>query len=754
MRLPKFFLTLLLTIPYASCISCSLDTLPHIQEYSHSYPENVRSDTTNWIEPIFDTFHRNNLPDMLSTVWYWLGIKKKHWDSTSFKQTLEEVVHIRQAQKLNDRLVAHLQCKDDDKIIVIGDLYGAFHSLTQILTWLKAQDIIDDTLRITQPGYYLVFNGNQINRSAYTLETLQVIINLILRNPEKVIYLRGQQETNNYWRNFTLKHELTIRASSVSSETTPLKTLLSSFFDTLPLALFVSVDQQPQKVICLDPQQLYPKTMSPQFLGNLFLNTPVNTLVYHPLDKHLPTAGTPVDIRALITSRDWIEGNRATKGLGLIDQEQGGTTWALFSSPLLVHQTALNFFHDAFVIITLHKPLEKSTITLYNQLISMRKGFAIDGIFNLVSSAPEGTKAFTAPLNSDFFIGSTMSLERGVPLMGRHIKSGLLVRLNQENKEGGLDGHLLRAIIYNDDYTPALARTNIHTLADTLKIPTILLPVGSPTLDAYLDYVKEKKVFVFFPVTGSPSFRTAELPAIINLRASYTDEVHALIDYMLSEYNVRKFAFFYQDDAYGQGPLATAHELLKKKGITAWTDVPYTRGLYDFSEQAKVIHTQQPEAIGFFATAQAAQNLILALGVEGIASKQMFGISFLGTETFRRFIRENNIAVVFGAVVPNPFASELPIVKEYRAAMADSHLPYSDIFSLEAYIAASLFIEVTRKLQQPFTPEKIMHALEQIKNYDFKGIQLNFNPKNRSLAQHVWVEGTTNTEWVSKKVEQ
>lgn len=745
-----FLIALVCTVHIAG-----FSTLTDIQKYASSTPENVPSANQNWINPRYNSFYQNNLPSLVSNILHFFGIKKTIWRVQSFQKIVQEVTELRTIQKLNGNLVAHRYCQPQDKFLIWGDLFGAFHSLVRDLTWLEQQKIIDDSLTIIKDQYYLVFNGNLISRSPYSLETLHVILLLIQRNPTKVFYIRGEQEGHDHWHNFTLKQELIIRAYQLApNEPIPLGSLVSNFFNTLPLSLYLSIENIPSSVISISNFKREEIDIDIHFLGNLFLNTPKNTTVYHDINNKLPTVGGIPDVRAIIESEVWQEGMRTNEGLSLLDQDQGGTTWAVFSSPLSIHRELFNFNYDAFAILELATPLSRSTITLYHQDANKLTGFVSTRTFNLLTGALQGTKAFNMPTIKEFFIGSSMSLEQGVPLMGRHTKLGMLTRINQENVEGGVHDYQLRVIVNNDNYTPFIARSNIRKFVDDLKIWLILSPVGSPTLDSYLDYVQQHKVLVLFPITGGPSFRNAHLTNIINMRASYPDEVKSLIEHMISEYNIRKFAFFYQDDAYGQGPLAAAHTILKGKGITNWIDVPYTRGATDFELQAKIIKETQPDAIGFFATAYAAKSLIMTMGIETIVNKQLFGISFLATVAFRQFIKQYNIPVILGAVVPNPKTSQLEIVNEYRIAMNKNNRYHYDVFSLEAYIATSLLIDTLKKIAPPFTQEKIIRHLEGIKQYDFKGIKLNFNPSQRSLAQEVWIETTEDQEWVYKKIQK
>ena len=262
---------------------------------------------------------------------------------------------------------------------------------------------------------------------------------------------------------------------------------------------------------------------------------------------------------------------------------------------------------------------------------------------------------------------------------------------------------------------------------------------------------KTKDIAVLFPVTGTSQFRKPELKGVVHFRGTYTDEVEALVETLISEYGVKKLALFYQDDAYGKGPFQAAQKILQKHGITKLIELPYTRAAVDFSKQATKIKQEQPEAIGFFSTAQATQELIRQTGIETLANKKLFGISFLGEESFRRFIKKKGLSVLFGAVVPNPRTSTLPIVQEYRNIMDKNNYPY-DLFSLEAYITTSILVEISKDIEPPITAQKILKKLESLHHYPYKGLTLTFDPYTRSLARYIWLETGNEEEWMKKEI--
>lgn len=352
-------------------------------------------------------------------------------------------------------------------------------------------------------------------------------------------------------------------------------------------------------------------------------------------------------------------------------------------------------------------------------------------------------------LKATITIGSSMSLERGIASIGKGLQRGMHTCVAHQNKIGGIQGQDIALTIYNDNYTPFLARENIQRLLETTDI--IACPLGSITLQAYLPLIQQQDASLFFPVTGSSAFRNKELKQLINYRPSFADETDILIEHLIERYGSERFLFFYQDDAYGRSGLDAAHQLLTRHGITQWIDVPYVLGQTDFTDAVKKIRSAQVDAIGFFSTTPATQELIRQLGVDALSNKKLFGLSFLGEVPFRIFLKQKGLHVLFGAAVPNPKESPLAIAQEYRTAMDAAGLGY-DVFSFEAYITTSLLLDTMLQIKAPITGQTIMQQLESLYRATFKGLRLTFNPETRSLARYVWIETGEHDTWIEKKL--
>lgn len=745
------------TVPLCLMIACTVLT----KTYGDSYTDAITVDrcielaklaTNDYIiaekalshDKIIDLYEEKH------TSWFSTLLERSHIMKPSvasgviFYKLINQLSQERTLQGLKGDNVVYAPHAPGKKLIVWGNIQGAFATFVQSIAWLYKQGIIDQTLTITKNDYVLVFNGNMIGPYFHSMETLTIIAALMKQNPQKVLYIRGPYENEEGWLNIPLKEQLLYQTPYTFIHRTEFKTVLKDFFATLPLALYISINGTHNLINITSGTINISEISEFKTLGTLFTKTENNTIDYHALRSPYATT-TKVFEKVRITTAQNPTDARIVPGLGLLEPANGAIQWGILSAPMQNTLTLNTIHNNAFSIITLNNELETSTITLYQTPINSTEDFKLGNSYYLMSGIPQAMAPASQMLNKPVEVGSSMALVQGVPVLGQLIQRGTALRINEINQKGGIDKRTIHLTIYNDNYIPHTTRSNILKLIDN-TILSILLPVGSPTLSSYLTDVIEGKVSVFFPVTGASTFRSANIKHIVHFRGSYDDEVNALLHNLTVNYGIKKFAFFYQSDSYGLGPLAAAESYLKKHGITEWTRVAYSRANTDFTLQAKALLEAQPEAIGFFATAQAGEAVIREVGIENCFGRQLFGISFFAEETFRRFAERHGIPVMYGSVVPNPISSQLEIVRDYRTAMNTINKRY-DVFSLEAYIATSLLLHAIEQVGTTVTNETLMTYFEQLKDYNFKGINLNFNPETRSLARNIWLEDTSSDAW-------
>lgn len=716
-----------------------------LEEFVKAHPEFPKEDSLAWENSNYSSIYRQRAPSWCGALQAWLGIKKYGITMDHVESALKQrLSHFSQTQN-HDITIARIDAHSEPTLYVWGDIQSSIHSLYRDLNQLRNEGVIDDHFTIKNNNCFFIFNGNVIGDGPYSLETLATIVSLIEKNPHKAIYLRGNNEYNNNWKDGNIHTQLKITLSHDKGKLKRMTDLITSLFLSLPVALYIVNSTEKKHAIRISYFDRQLTSWIPEsLLGSFFDQEQNNPLLFHNLRQLEPNTTEPLII-AIIRGEQWRREQRVRDGLGLLNQDKGATAWAILSCPTASHQKFYNFHYDAFTKIKIKKDLSQSTITLCNRDVLQNTGFNDQESYYIASGAHvEGT---IAKSKEDIVLGSCMSLIQGVPAMGTQTQNGMMVRIAKENCKGGINGHLLRIIVENDNYNPSKTREYIHTFLKH-NINTMVLPIGSPTLSSYLDLIQQNKILTLFPITGSPTFREKQFENIIHFRRSYADEVNALINHAYTEWSARKFALFYQDDSYGQGPRDAAHTTLQNKKCSI-IDIPYSRGTITLKKHAQLIQDSQPDVIAFFSTAQSAIELIRELGINTIVNKKLLCISFCAEASLRTFIEQHNIPMLIGAAVPNPFLSQLPIVQEYREAMTAAGYNF-DVFSLEAYITTSLLIEALSTIKPPFSIEKIKISLQQLKNKTIGGLEINYNPLIHTLYHTIYLETGNNNEWISK----
>lgn len=717
-------------------------TLSEIISYAAHLPEFPASDDNDWTDSHYHTFDKSRGPSLWETIKLKLNLLEPPiWSPQYLAIQLKKRARENKNFGLTDGVknFIHIKASLGTRILVFGDVHGAFHSLVRDLSYLKSTNVIDDNLSI-KDGVYLVFNGDFIDRSPYSIDSLLLLLLLMEKNPHKVLYVAGNHERNSKWQDFGLKRELVARGYPYSKQVVPFKEEVNDFFNTLPESIYVSTTDGTVNVLRIAFNDHLNLSYNEEVISPAFLEQKEPIKAYEFTTNS--STGPSIDVRAVIKTEEWRTSRRVKDGIGLLDQDHGATTWASLSSPINAHKIFLNLHDDSFIEVAIKDSIEKSIIFSHYQDPRTTEGFKQSSLRSLVFGGPP----IDISSRPSVKIASTMSLVRGVPSMGKQARRGLNLAINNFNLDTINNKYNIRFYIDNDDYSPQNARKNILEHVDD-NIRLFLLPTGTPTLMSYLDIIQKKEIGVFFPITGSTSLHRKDLTNIIHFRATYEDEVRALIKTLVKDYGAIKFAFFYQDDSYGQGPFQEAIKQLASFGITEVTALPYSRGAIAFEKQVELLKLSQADALGLFATATTSEEFIRQLGADFLSNTQLFGISFVGELPLKRFTQRLGMKLMLASPVPNPRTYNEPIGLMYRKAMDEENNDY-DVFSFEAFVASLLFFHALNEIDlKKISPEKALKAVEEYSRHDFYGFPLKFNPETRSLARYIWIEDSTKNDW-------
>ena len=263
--------------------------------------------------------------------------------------------------------------------------------------------------------------------------------------------------------------------------------------------------------------------------------------------------------------------------------------------------------------------------------------------------------------------------------------------------------------------------------------------VDTEPSQAALPLATEAKVPFFAPSPGrSPCARPFNRYAF-HVRAGYNEETAAIVR-QIETTGLKRVAVVYNDDAYGKAGLAGLERALKTasgSGVQIVAREGVVRNTAEIGDAMQGSMKAKPDAvvmISAYRTAGAFVKEALRRGYNG----QFYNVSFVGTQALAQQVGAQGSGVIISQVMPHPGNATLPVVREYlRLLKAAGKSNDYDYASIEGFIAAKAMVEGLRRAGREPSREKLVSALETMRNVDLGGYIINFTQDNHVGSKFV-----------------
>ena len=331
-------------------------------------------------------------------------------------------------------------------------------------------------------------------------------------------------------------------------------------------------------------------------------------------------------------------------------------------------------------------------------------------------------------------IGQSAGLTGGQSAYSADVRNGLEAYFSHVNKNGGVNGRPIKLLVEDDGGKKGNVLTNTQKLVEQEQVIALIGYTSGAGVEATLDYLDKIKVPMLAPMTGNMDIRAATRKNLFHTRAGYDAEMSRVIGNM-ALMGVKRFALVYLEDV-GPGNPKAMHDALKRNHLTAVADVPVNRNALDFSPAIDKLLKAKPEVV-----VTITNNVPLVKIVQGMRAKGYGGrfvtSSFAGIGVIEE-LKKDAQGLILSEVLPNPNRVSVKVVKEHQQILKeyapDARPNYT---SLEAYVSAKVVVEAIRRAGNNPTPEKLVAALEGMRNFDLGGYEISFSPKNHNGSNYV-----------------
>lgn len=372
----------------------------------------------------------------------------------------------------------------------------------------------------------------------------------------------------------------------------------------------------------------------------------------------------------------------------------------------------------------------------------------------LVVSLSGFCQAATLNSYSPLVLGQSSALSGPAQNLGQEMKAGLLAAFSLLNDNGGIHGQEVILLSRDDGYEPDRAVRNTKALIYDDQVFALIGAVGTPTSKAVNPIVTEAKIPFFGPFTGAEFLRSPFNKYIINVRASYFQEMERLASYLVDLKKVSKISCFYQNDSYGFDGLRGIEIALAKRGMQLVSKGSYERNTVAVMGAMRDIYKEKPEAVILVGAYSACAEFI-KLSKNKIDDDLIFcNISFVGTESLREALEGYGRGVIVSQVVPYPDSTNIALLHEFKRAMRKyQHDAPISFTTLEGYIVGKLFGKIALAVDGELTRDKFIETMQEVGTFDLGGLTLYFSDDDHQgfdsvyLTQIYPIVQELNEEW-------
>ncbi len=356
-------------------------------------------------------------------------------------------------------------------------------------------------------------------------------------------------------------------------------------------------------------------------------------------------------------------------------------------------------------------------------------------VLALAALLPAAAAAQTGVSATKIVLGQSVALTGPAAQLGIQMRNGVSAYLDAVNEKGGVHGRKIELITLDDQYEGKVTVPNTRKLIEEHKVFALIGYVGTPTSVPAVPVFTEAKVPFFGPFTGAEALRAPFNRYIFHVRASYYDETEKIVEQVLST-GGRSIAVFYQDDAYGQAGLKGTQIAMDKRGLKIAALGTVERNTVKVEDAVKKIMAVKPDAVVMISAYTSCAEFIRQMKKAG-SNAILYNVSFVGSKALADALGNDGIGVAISQVVPFPWGTATPVVKEYQLLSAKAGHKDYNFSAIEGFLVAKVFVEGLRRTGRDLTREKFIDAVEKMQDVDIGGFFVGYSPTNHAGSKFV-----------------
>jgi branched-chain amino acid transport system substrate-binding protein len=350
---------------------------------------------------------------------------------------------------------------------------------------------------------------------------------------------------------------------------------------------------------------------------------------------------------------------------------------------------------------------------------------------------------------NEIVIGSIQDLSGPIAGFGKQVRLGMMLRVDEINEQGGINGRKLKLIVEDSAYDPKKAVLAAQKLVNQDKIFIMAGHIGTAQNNAAFPVQADKNIVNFMPVTAAREMYEPFHRLKYSFAVPYYDQMKLMVPKLVKDKGLKKVCTIYQDDEFGLEVVRGAEEGLKSMNMTMAEKTSYKRGATDFSSQVAKMKAADCEMVVLGTIIRE------TIGTIGTARKLGFNPVFLGSSAaYTDLIHKlggpamNGLYAAMGAQHPYLDEASQPLrfwANKYKTKFNED----PTVFSAYGYLIIDSFAQAATKAGANLTTDSFIKAMDTMKFAPdmFGSAEATYSPTKRLGSNSTRLSQITDGRW-------
>lgn len=342
------------------------------------------------------------------------------------------------------------------------------------------------------------------------------------------------------------------------------------------------------------------------------------------------------------------------------------------------------------------------------------------GLVLAMAAAPQAASAATPGVTADaVLIGQSAKLSGSAGTMaGRPYRDGLLLAFGAANRAGGVHGRRIELLTLDDQNEGAKALANTRMLIENKQVFALAGYTFTGSVQAALPLLRQHGVPLVGAYTGTPELYDDSQPMVFSLRASFADELGAIVRH-IDTIGYSRVALVHYTTRLGTELRDDVAQRLKHIGrdLVVSGRMPINSPDYVAAARSAVqpLIEHCPQLVIFGVSGRDAAGVVEAMSASRCPPARFIGRNIVDLGQLQQTLGNGARGVIVTQVVPSPTRGVHPLVADYRALLKQRD-PQArpDFAEFEGYIAGRVVLLALQRAGRELDRASFVQAMERV----------------------------------------